>query len=490
VNELVKKLFEEEIRPKQLPSKSNFISWYNAVLRLAEIADRRYPVKGTFVWMPYGLKIMKNLVNEWNRLFQENGIEEVYFPLFVPMEFAQKNKEWFEGFKENIYSAVPLVSKKEEERLILRPTGEPAMYPMFQLWIKDGKLPIKIYQTVSSFRYEGKTTHTMIRDREITFWYEIHTVHKTKEEAEEEFKKHIQLNDHIWKTILNIPPIKVEKPKYEIFPGAVSAVEYYSIMPDGRLLENGSVNNLGQAYAKKFDLFYVDEKGRKNYCWQLCTGNGARYLVAVVSLHGDERGLVLPPKIAPIQVVIIPILEKTTTKKALEESEKVAEFLNQNNIRAYVDAREDVTSGEKFYIWDIKGVPLRIEIGKREISENYYTVFRRDTKERYKVEKSSLLSFLSSCLTKEIPRNLFTKVLNFYGTKIRYFDKIDKVLEWIEKGNVAKVNWCGREKCYKDIISLQEGIEPIGDLQEEKREGKCIICGKETNSLTLLGRTY
>jgi len=481
---------EKEIKPEQLPLKSNFIEWYNAVLRLAEIADKRYPVKGTFVWRPYGLKIMKNLVREWDRMFQENGIEEVYFPAFVPIEFAQKNKEWFEGFTENIYSVAPLSSEAEKERLILRPTGEPAMYPIFSFWIKDGKLPIRIYQTVSSFRYEGKTTHTMIRDREITYWYEIHTAHKTKEEAEEEMKKHIEMNEYIWKKVLCIPPIEVEKPPYEIFPGALSAVEFYTIMPNGMLLENGSVNNLGQAYAKKFDLYYVDEKGNKNYVWQVCTGNGARYLVAAIALHGDERGLVLPPKIAPIQVVIIPIVEKTHEKEIKEESERVKNMLISNGIRAFVDVREEITPGEKFYVWDIKGVPLRIEIGNNEVSGGYYTVFRRDTKKRDKVTKDQLLNFVISKLNKEIPENLYNKVLDFYNSKIKYFSEVDKALEWINKGGVAKVNWCEDKKCYEKILSLQSGVEPVGTLVEEKKEGNCIICGAKTNNLALVGKTY
>jgi len=481
---------EKEIKPEELPSKLNFLEWYYAVLRLAEIADRRYPVKGTFIWLPYGLKIMKNLIGEWDKIFQENGIDEVYFPVFVPIEFAKKNKEWFEGFKDNLYSVIPFSSKSEEEKLILRPTGEPAMYPIFQLWIKDGKLPIKIYQTVSSFRYEGKTTHTMIRDREITYWYEIHTVHKTKEESEEEFKKHVEINDYIWREILNIPPIKVEKPKYEIFPGAESAIEYYTILPDGRLLENGSVNNLGQAYAKKFDLYWIDEKGNKHYCWQVCTGNGARYLVAVISIHGDERGLVLPPRIAPIQVITIPIYGKTERENVVSEARRIKEFLIQNNIRAYIDEREDITPGEKFNIWDIKGVPLRIEIGKKEISENYYTVYRRDTKERYKVEKNKLLEFINLQLTQEIPKNLYKKAYEFYQTKIKYFENVEEALEWIEKGNVAKINWCGEKECYDKLISLKEGIEPIGFLVDEKKVGKCAVCGTKTDRLTLIGRVY
>lgn len=480
------KIEKKEIRPEKLPPKSNFINWYNSVLELAEIADRKYPVKGTFVWLPYGLKIMKNLKEIWDKIFQANGIEEVYFPLFVPMEFIKKNKEWFEGFKENLYLALPF-SSKEEEKIALRPTGEPAMYPIFKIWIKNGKLPIRIYQTVSSFRYEGKTTHTMIRDREITFWYEIHTAHKTKKEAEEEFKKHVKFNEYIWNKVLCIPPIKVDKPKYEIFPGAISAIEFYTILPNGRLLENGSANNLGQAYAKKFDLYYIENKKRK-YCWQICTGNGARYLVATFSLHGDERGLVLPPKIAPIQIIIIPIFEKGLKEKVLKEAKKLEKFL-KGKVRVKADLRESVTPGEKFYIWDIKGVPLRIEIGKEEISKGYYTIFRRDTKERYKVKKDKLIEFLNSNLNKNIPKNLFNKIREFYNKTIKYFSNIDNALKWIENGKVAKINWCGEKKCYEDIVSLQEGIEPIGTLLEERKNGKC-ICGKKTNKLTLVGKVY
>ena len=257
-----------EIKPKSLPSKENFIEWYNKLLQVAEIADRRYPVKGTFIWLPYGFQIMKKLKEEWDRIFQAEGIKEVYFPLFVPLKFAKQNKEWFEGFKEELFYVYN--HKKKDLKLILRPTGEPAMYPIFQNWIKDGILPIRIYQTVSAFRLEGKTTHTMIRDREITFWYEIHTVHKTKEEAEAEVELHKKMIDNLWKKVLNIEPVLVEKPGYEIFPGAEAALEYYTLLPDGKLLENGSINNLGQAYAKKFDLYFF-ENGKKKYVWQVCT---------------------------------------------------------------------------------------------------------------------------------------------------------------------------------------------------------------------------
>jgi len=469
-----------ETKPERLPSKESFIEWYNSLLQLAEIVDRRYPVKGTFIWMPYGLKIMRKLVEIWDSIFKENGIEEVYFPLFVPIEFAKINVEWFEGFKADAFYL-------EGENAILRPTGEPAMYPIFKYWIMEGRLPIKIYQTVSSFRNEGKTTHTMIRDREITFWHEIHTVHKTREEAIEEMERHKKIYEYIWKEILNIPPICVEKPKYEFFPGAESAYEFYTILPNGRLLENGSVNNLGQAYARKFDLFYTDEKGNRQYVWQVCTGNGARFIVAVIALHGDERGLVLPPKIAPIKVVIITIPKEG--EDYLREADELKDRLNNVGIETIVDKSEK-TPGEKFNIWDIKGVPIRIEIGDKELRGGFYTVYRRDLKERIKVDKDEIERLLRHLLYEEIPKNLYKRVESIYAQKIKYFENLEEAKRWVEEGNVAKVCWCGKELCFQGIKNLGASIEAIGFLTGENRSGKCIVCGESTDRLTLFGKTY
>ncbi len=476
---------EENIKPEKIPEKENFIEWYNAVIQLAEVVDRRYPVKGTFVWMPFGLKLMKKIVAYWDKLFKENGIEEVYFPLFVPLGYAKINEEWFSGFKDELFYIYD--SQGNSLDLVLRPTGEPAMYPIFRMWIKDGKLPIKVYQTVSSFRKEGKTTHTMIRDREITFWYEIHTVHKTKEEAEEEVKKHLDMNIKIWKELLNIPPIVVAKPKYEIFPGAVSALEFYSILPNGRLLENGSVNNLGQAYAKKFDL-YIVENGKKEYCWQVCTGNGARYLVAVIALHGDERGLVLPPKIAPIEVVIIPIYTKENKEGVLEEAKKLEKKLKEFGFKAYADLNEKITPGEKFNIWDIKGIPIRIELGPKEIESQILTVYRRDRKERMKIKYNEIEKIKE--LLNQISEDLYDKVQNFYDEVIKRANSWEEVEKIVKEGKVAKANWCESKECYDEISMRIESVEAIGTLIDEKENGSCVICGKETEKLALIGKVY
>lgn len=433
--------------------------------------------------MPYGLKIMKGLVSRFDKEFQKIGIEEVLFPLFVPLDFAKQNDKWFEGFKDEAFHI-------EDSELLLRPTGEPAMYPIFKLWVRQGKLPIRIYQTVNSYRNEGKTTHTLIRDREITFWHEIHTAHKTRKEAVEEAERHRAIYEYVWKEILNIPPITVAKPKYEIFAGADSAYEFYSILPDGRLLENGSVNNLGQAYAKKFDVCYTNDAGEKEYVWQVCTGNGARFVSAVIAIHSDERGLVLSPRMAPIHVVIVPIIKSGNKEKINKIAGALAEKLRKElGINAQLDDSQK-TPGEKFHVWEIKGVPIRIELGEKEVEENVYTVFRRDLNKKQKVPSDSVVEEVKRLLDEEIPASLVAKAEAVYKDKIKKEETLDSAKKQINNGRVVMAHWCESKECFDKIAALGPSIEAIGTLTNEKSEGKCIACGSDTDKLTLIGRTY
>lgn len=478
----------KEILPKQLTArKRDFSRWYDQVLSLADIIDKRYEVKGMFVWKSYGIKLMKSIKTLWDKLFEENDIHEMYFPLIVPLEYAMRNREWFSGFKDSVFWV--LLPGRDEAKHILRPTGEPAIYPMFKLWIKSrSDLPIRVYQTVSSFRYETRQTRPLIRDREITFWYEIHTAHASRQEAENELKKHMEINDEIWRN-LAISPIKVEKPRWEVFPGAIGAIEYYVVMPDGRLLENGSCNNLGQAYSKKYEITFRDKDGRIKYVWQICTGNGARYLAAVVSLHGDDRGLIIPPSIAPIQVIIIPIYFKDKISMILKEARKLLNRLKKSGVRVELDDRLEIRTGEKFFIWEIKGVPIRIEIGPIEIENNFYTVFRRDTFRKEQVSARDISSYIKKLL-KEIQVNLLNRVKRFYSEVIVECSGLEDLKTVIKTGRVAKVYWCESRGCWDTINSLELGVEIVGSLVEDRCEGKCIVCGKKAFRQALVGRTY
>ena len=490
VRNLTKEKLEEEESSMELPKelavskRENFSVWYNRIIQLADLIEKRYNVAGMFVWKLYGFQIMNNIKKIWNKLFAESGIQETYFPLIVPLEYAQMNRSWFDGFEKEVFWVKG--HGEGEATHILRPTGEPAMYPIFAMWIRSHKdLPLRIFETVSSFRFETKHTRPLIRDREITFWYEIHTVHTTKEESEEELKEHIRINDLIWDA-LAIPNIKVEKPAWEVFPGAVGAIEYYNIMPNGRMLENGSCNNLGQAYAKKFNITFTDENNQDQYAWQTCTGNGARYLVAALALHGDSKGLILPPRIAPIQVVIIPIF-KGSIDEVLPTCKEIADALSKEDISAKIDDSEK-TPGEKFYIWEIKGVPLRLEIGPKEVKAKFVTAARRDLGKRQKVEMKDL-PLKVAMLLEQVQTNLFIRAEKFYKEIIVETEKYTEMKEKITDGKVALVYWCRSEDCAGEIERI-EGVEIVGIVPDEKTTGDCIICGKPSGEKTYVAKTY
>lgn len=463
--------------------KSEFAEWYEQILPAAEIIDNRYDVKGLFAWMPYGYNIMLNIKSLWDRLFKESGIKEMYFPLIVPLSYCEKNESWWRGFKEQAFW---VAGKGEESKHILRPTGEPAMYPLFSLWIRSySDLPLRIYETVFSYRYETKQTKPLIRDREIGPWYEIHTAHATKEEAIKEIKEAERINDIIWQK-LAIFPLKVEKPIWECFPGAVGAVEYYTLMPDGRVLENGSLNNLGQAYAKNFDIKFVNRDGKEDYAWQTCTGNGERYLGSLIAAHGDDKGLVTPPEIAPIQAIIVPIYYKDDKEEVIKKALQIKEKLS-SAVKINADVRDE-TPGSKFYDWEIKGIPLRIEIGPKDIEKKQVTVVRRDNGTKIAVPEAKMQKEIPHLLD-DIQKNLLEKSKSLLESSIG----IAKTKEDLEnpKKEILKFFWCNSERCWMETKGIKEGYELFGsDLQESKNEGKCIICGKPSHKIGYFANTY
>ncbi len=475
--------------PKSITAKKteNFSKWYNQVLAVSKIIDKRYNVKGSFVWLNYGYEIMMNIKKLWDGLFKKNNYKEMYFPLLVPLEYASINTKWWNSFKSEAFYVKGI--NEEKPKYILRPTGEPAIYPMFSLWIRSYRdLPIRIYETVSSFRYETKHTRPLIRDREITVWHEIHTAHTTREESEQEIKKHMEMWDSIWRDLCLVP-LKVKKPEWECFPGSVGAVEYYSIMPSGKVMENGSCNNLGQAYAKKFNIKFKKPDGSEDYAWMTCTGNGARLLAAVIGVHGDNTGLILPPKIAPVQVVIIPIYNEENKGKILKYSKSILKKLEKTGFRVLLDDGPE-SVGSKFYEWEIKGVPLRIEIGMREVDENKICIVRRDSRKRRFSPAKNVVSVVKEELEK-LSKNLLENSMKTYKEKIVEVKDLKQLKKELSAKNVAKVYWCGSPKCWDAIKEISEGVELFGtSLEDSKEKGKCVICGKETKQQGFVANTY
>lgn len=472
--------------PKELKhKKADFSEWYHEVIQKAGIIDKRYDVKGMFVWLDYGVQTMRLIKDIWDKLFREHGIKEMYFPLIVPLKYAKMNDEWFEGFKEQCFWLRSQGSEKEEH--LLRPTGEPAIYPMMRLWIRThGDLPIRLYETVSSFRYETRHTIPLIRDREITFWYEIHTAHATEQEAKEELEAHVRINEKIWYE-LAIPAIKVEKPIWECFPGAGGAIEFYTLMPNKKLLENGSCNDLGQAYAKKFDIKFRDASGKERYVWQTCTGNGARYLAAVIATHGDDFGLVLPPAIAPVQVVIIPIVFKGREEELKHYAKALETQLNSSGIRAYADLG-DATAGEKYYYWDLRGVPLRIEVGPKELKEKHVTIVRRVDRYKVKADAGAVEEHVKAQLIK-VHELLLNTAKAFYEEHITDAKTLSELEQELKKGKACRVPWCGSKEC-ADSMQVFEGVEVAGSIYKLQANEACVVCGKKAEKVALVGNTY
>ncbi len=474
---------EKKELPEQLNAKkSNFPEYMSQILQLGEIIDNRYNIKSMFVWMPYGYDMMKRIRAIWNKEFKENNIKEMYFPLMVPIEYAEQNDSWWKGFKEEGFWA----GKKDKQEFILRPTGEPAMYPMFSMWIRGHTdLPLRIYENVFSYRYETKQTRPLIRDREIGPWYEIHTVHATKQEAEEEIQLHKKINDIIWKKIA-VQPLLVKKPQWECFPGAEGALEYYTLMPNGRVLENGSLNNLGQAYAKKFNIKFIDKDGKEKYVWQTCTGNGERFLAAVISQHGDDSGLIIPPNIAPIQIIILPIYKQENKNQIIKKAKEIKEKLKDFRIK--IDLKED-SVGSKFYDSELKGIPLRIELGQKEIANKELTIFSRNTKKRIQIKEKDIDKKIKELLDK-IQKELLEKSKAELKQAIINVSDFKGISKAVNNNKIAKIYWCESGKCYDKIMSQKQGLDLFGSDLKQAKPNKCAICNKQTTNQAYVANSY
>ncbi len=475
---------EKQDIPEQLNVKrsEDFPLWMTRILQLAKVIDNRYEIKSMFVWMPYGYDMMLRIKAYWDKLFKDNGIKEMYFPLMVPVNYAEQNDSWWEGFKEEGFWA----GKKEKQEFILRPTGEPAMYPMFSLWIRGlVDLPLRVYETVFSYRYETKQTRPLIRDREIGPWYEIHTVHATKEEAEKEIELARKMNDMIWE-FLAIKPLLVKKPKWECFPGAEGALEYYTIMPNGKVIENGSLNNLGQAYAKKFNIMFTGKDGKKKYGWQTCTGNGERYLAAVIAQHGDDLGLVIPPNIAPVQIMIIPVFNSKNKEEMMSKAKEIQQELE--GIRAEIDSKDEAV-GSKYYEAELRGIPLRIEFGEREIKNNELTLFLRHTRTRKTIKDKDLKKTVLDLLS-EIQNEMLEKSKKEMSEKIKEVGDKKDIAETVQDGKIASIYWCGDGKCYDEIVKLGEGLDLFGTDVDESKAGNCIVCKKKVKSKSYVANSF
>lgn len=460
--------------------KENFSEWYDEIMELADIIDKRYPIKGMLVWKPYGYKALKLMEQKMKELLDETGHEEAYFPMLVPEDVFAKEKDFLEGFQGETFVVERTITKPLERKLLLRPTSEVVMYYMFNLWVKkEMKFPFKIYQTVNVFRYETKHTRPILRVREIVKFIEAHTAHKTPEDCERQIFEGIEVYKKFF-DFLTIPYIILRTPSWDTFSGAEYNYDFFTLMPDGKAIELGSVINLGQRFSKVFDIQYDKPDGSKEYVYQTCYGVSERSLGVTLAIHGDDRGLIFPPNIAPIQVVIVPIIYAGSEEKVFARAKEISQQLKE--FRTYVDD-EDKNPGEKFYYWEMKGVPVRVEIGPKDVENGTVTLVRRDTLEKVVVPETEVVEKVRELL-KALEENIYGKAKKFLEERIVVVERPEG-----KEGVIEKIPWCGEDSCGLEMEEITKK-DALGYDPEEKAEGKCPICGKEAKWYLYLNKKY
>lgn len=479
----------EETKTDTLPPKSNFSEWYNELLLMAEIMDVRYPVKGLYVWFPFGFDVRKRTYAIIRELLDKDH-QEALFPLLIPEIEFMKEAEHIKGFEDEVYWVTHGGLDELDVKLALRPTSETAIYPMYKVWVRShADLPLKIYQVVNTFRYETKHTRPLIRLREITSFKEAHTVHATWDDAALQVREATRTYQEFYRR-LAIPTVVSKRPEWDKFPGADYTMAVDTLMPDNRTLQIGTAHHLGNNFAKTFDIKYEDQNGEQQFAQQTCYGISERSIAALISVHGDDRGLVLPPEVAPIQVVIIPILfgKGSESDKILDVCRHVAERLKAEAIRVVLD-EEDDRPGAKYYRWEKKGVPLRIEIGPRDLKNNVATIVRRDSGNKEQVPLEHLVEEIGNRF-EDVRNNLFEKARISMEKRIFYCDTLEDVETRISEG-IVRIPWCGERECG---LAMEEttgagilGI-PEGDLG--RGAGNCPICKKQTENIAIMAKTY
>jgi len=477
---------EKEFEKRELTKKSiNFSRWYNEIVLRADLADYA-PVKGCMVFKPYGFAIWENIQKILDQKIKEAGVPNAYFPLFIPERFLKKEKEHVRGFSPELAVVTMGGGKKLKERLVVRPTSETIIYEMFSSWIKSWRdLPFSVNQWCNVVRWEMRP-RLFLRTTEF-LCQEGHTVHRTQKEAQEEVNRALNVYINLYKEFFAIDGIFGEKSESEKFPGAKKTLTYEMLMPDGKALQGGTSHNLGQNFAKVFNIKFQDKNGKIKIPWQTSWGLTTRSIGALIMVHGDDNGLILPPKLAPIQIVIIPIFQGGFVDRDVQK--RVDELKNiLGDFRVKIDGRKEVSIGRKFNEWEIKGVPLRIEIGKEELAQNKVTLVRRDNWQKKSVNLKKVNQGVKVVL-ESIQEKLFEKSRAFLRENTKevsnYQEFKDAILN--QKG-FLKAFWCGNTKCEENI--KKETRATTRCLSQGAEKGKCIYCQKRASRKWFFAQAY
>ncbi|MFN8522002.1 MAG: proline--tRNA ligase [Chloroflexota bacterium] len=484
-------------RPKdfveELPPRSGE-GWYQSVIAKAELADYS-PVRGCMVIRPYGYTLWEHMQARLDARFKASGHRNAYFPLFVPESLLLREAEHVEGFSPQVAWVTEAGGEKLEERLAIRPTSETVIGTMYSKWVQSWRdLPILINQWANVVRWE-KRTMPFLRTTEF-LWQEGHTAHRTAEEAQEETMSILEMYRDFAESDLAVPVIPGRKSESEKFPGADATYTIEALMPDGRALQSGTSHNLGQNFAKAFDISFQDIDGERRNAWTTSWGVSTRILGALIMVHGDDGGLILPPKVAPTQVVILPIFGRTDADKALV-SEACARLKAQlsADFRVEVDWSEEKQIGWKHNEWTLRGVPIRLEVGPRDVAGENAVLVRRDDANPGRPEKRSVtwsaLNGEVGQVLDAIQGNLFERACRYRAAMTRSADSFDELAEIMEgPRGFIQAHWCGKGECEERIKDRTGATIRCLPLAAPAEAGACIVDGWPSSSRALFARAY
>jgi len=468
----------------------NLSEWYTQVILKSGLADYA-PIKGCMIFREYAYAIWEKIQEIFNQKIKRTGHKNVYFPMFIPESFLKKEAEHFAGFVPEVAWVTIGGNTPLEEKLAIRPTSETIIYTAFAKWIRSWRdLPIKLNQWCNVVRWDTKGTKLFLRTREF-LWQEGHTAHATKEEADKEVMEILNEYRDLIENYLAIPVLAGRKSEGEKFPGALYTATLEAIMPDGRALQMATSHNLGQNFSKVFNIKFMGKDEKEHYVWQTSWGISTRIIGAIVMVHGDDRGLIIPPKIAPVQAVIIPIPYKDAdTAAILAKARELLEKLRKAGISVILDDREEYTPGWKFNDWEIKGIPVRIEIGPKDLKQKQATLARRDTFEKLVVKDEEVIETVQKLLD-DIQRNLFNKAKKFLEEKITTVKSLDEFKDVLKsKGGFIRACWCASRRCEEKIKEETGATVRVIPFEKEEPFSNCIYCGGEAKRIAYFARSY
>ncbi len=481
---------DKEFVKEITPQSQDYSQWYLDVVQKAQLMDYA-PVKGCMVIRPYGYTLWENMKQRLDARIKATGHVNAYFPLFIPESLLQKEAEHVEGFAPEVAWVTHGGNEKLTERLVVRPTSETIICEMYSRWIQSYRdLPVLINQWCNVVRWE-KVTRPFLRTSEF-LWQEGHTAHCNEEEAEEETLKMLEVYRDYVENDLAVPVVTGRKTEREKFAGALRTYSIEALMSDGKALQAGTSHNLGTHFAEVFDIQYLDRDGELKYVWQTSWGTSTRLIGALIMVHGDDRGMVLPPRVAPVQVIMVPIAPQKDREEVLSKAGAILQELKDAGIRVDMDDRPEYSPGWKFNEWEMKGVPLRLELGPRDLKAGTVVLARRDNGEKEAVPAADGLAERIKQLLEEIQDNMYKKAKKFMDENTRRTDDYEEFKTIIaEKRGFVIAGWCGEDDCEQKIKEETKAtIRNIPFHLQDENPGKCLRCRNEAKHLVYFARAY